>query len=95
MYFFLLAIIAYFSNAKNFLAVFKHVFILLFVVNLYDLIVLDICLFNHSKKSIIPGTEDMNLEYKKKRHNIFGVIVGLLIGFLTAPLSATIVYGFN
>ena len=39
-------------------------FTLFFAVNLYDLVVLDWGIFCHSRKLRIPGTEDMEKEYK-------------------------------
>lgn len=45
-----LAVVAYFSGAKNFTSAYFHVFILFFVVNIYDMIVLDVGIFCHSKK---------------------------------------------
>lgn len=84
----ILGIIAYYSGAKTFFEVFKHSFILFTVVNLYDLIILDILLFCHSKKSIIPGTEDMIEEYKSPKHHIKGFFKGLALGFVISFLSA-------
>ena len=46
----LLAAVAYFSGAKKFETAFSHVFILFLAVNLFDVIVLDIVVFCHSKK---------------------------------------------
>lgn len=60
----LLAAVAYFSGARNFQTAFLHVFILFFAVNLFDVLVLDIGVFCHSKKLRIAGTEDMDREYK-------------------------------
>ena len=52
----LLATVAYFSGCREFLDTFFHVFMLFFVVNLYDMLVLDFGVFCHSKKLRIPGT---------------------------------------
>lgn len=87
-----LAMVAYFSGAKDFVSAYLHVFILFFSVNIYDMVVLDIGLFCHSKRTRIPGTEDMNKEYKNPWHHIRGAIIGTLIGAVVALLSASIVY---
>lgn len=92
---FVLSIVAYLSGARTFLTAFYHVFILFFVVNIYDMLVLDIGLFCHSKKSIIPGTEDMIHEYRKPWHHIRGALIGILIGSVVASLSASIICGYN
>ena len=92
---FFLAIVAYLSGAKTFSSVFYHVFILSLAVNIYDLIVLDIIYFCHSKRSMIPGTEDMIDEYRKPWYHIYGALIGILIGAVIAVLSASIVYGYN
>ncbi|MCS4471768.1 hypothetical protein JQ036_15715 [Clostridium botulinum] len=49
MFAIILAVVAYFSGAKSFSKAYIHVFTLFFVVNIYDMIVLDIGLFCHSK----------------------------------------------
>ena len=60
----LLAIVAYLSGCRGFADTFFHVFMLFFVVNIYDMLVLDWGVFCHSKKLRIPGTEDMDAEYE-------------------------------
>lgn len=87
----ILAIVSYFSNARTFIDVFKHVAILFVALNVYDLIILDICWFCHSKRVRIPGTEDMIDEYSKPYHHIVGALKGLVIGLIIAILSALIV----
>lgn len=87
-----LAVLAYFSGAKTFTSAFIHVFILFFVVNIYDLLVLDIGLFCHSKKTRIPGTEDMDKEYRNPRHHIIGAGIGIIIGAVVALLSGGIIH---
>jgi len=87
-----LAVVAYYSGAKNFKSAYIHVFILFFVVNIYDMIVLDIGLFCHSKRTRIPGTEDMDKEYKNPWHHIKGAVIGIVIGTIVALLSGAIVH---
>jgi len=87
-----LAVVAYYSGAKNFKSAYIHVFILFFVVNIYDMIVLDIGFFCHSKRTRIPGTEDMDKEYKNPWHHIRGAVIGIVIGTIVALLSGAIVH---
>ncbi len=87
-----LAVVAYYSGAKSFKSAYIHVFILFFVVNIYDMIVLDIGLFCHSKRTRIPGTEDMDKEYKNPWHHIRGAVIGIIIGTVVALLSGAIVH---
>jgi hypothetical protein len=84
----LLGIIAYFSGAKTFVDAFVHVFILFFIVNVYDAVVLDILFFCRSKKMIIKGTEDMEHEYKNPKHHIVAGVKGVIIGAVVALAAA-------
>ena len=84
----ILCFVAYFSGATTYIEVFKHVFILFFFVNIYDLVVMDLIIFRNVKKFRIPGTEDMEKEYKNPKHHMFGAIVGTAIGIIVAGLSA-------
>ena len=88
---FFLAIVAYFSGARDFLSAFFHTFILFFVVNIYDLLVLDILLFCHSKRLRIPGTEDMDEAYGGYFFHVIGAVKGTAIGAAIALLSAGMV----
>lgn len=91
----LLSTVAYFSGAKTFETAFIHVFVLFLSVNLFDLFVLDIGVFCHSKKLRIPGTEDMDKEYKNYLFHIIGALKGIVLGTLISFLSASIVYMFS
>ncbi len=92
MFAIILAVVAYFSGAKSFSKAYIHVFTLFFVVNIYDMIVLDICIFCHSKKTRIPGTEDMDKEYRSPWHHIKGAGIGTIIGAVVALLSGGMVH---
>jgi small-conductance mechanosensitive channel len=87
-----LAVVAYFSGAKSFTSAYLHVFILIFVVNIYDMIVLDVGIFCHSKRTRIHGTEDMDKEYRDPWHHIRGAVIGTIIGAVVALLSGGIVH---
>ncbi len=86
-----LAVIAFFSGATTFKDAFLYVFFLFFVVNIYDLFIMDIGIFMHCKKFWIPGTEDMVEEYHNPRHHILGAGKGTIIGLLVAFLAAVLI----
>ncbi|WP_339789384.1 hypothetical protein [Tissierella sp.] len=88
----MLALVAYYSGARSFVKAFRHVFIIFFAVNLYDLFVLDIGLFCHSKKTRISGTEDMDEAYRNPKHHIRGAIIGTFLGVVVTLLSGGLIY---
>ena len=87
-----LAGIAYLSGCRSFGTTFVHVFTLFLVVNIYDMIVLDWGIFCHSKKLRIPGTEDMEKEYKDYMFHAKGACVGIVLGLIVALLSGGIIH---
>lgn len=91
----LLAFVAYASGAVDFRSAFWHVFILFFSVNIYDALVLDLGYFCHSKRVRIPGTEDMDQEYKSPAHHLWGAVIGTGLSVVVALLAALLVLGFN
>lgn len=86
-----LAVVAYYSGCNTFRSAFSHVFILLFTVNLYDLFVLDWGVFCHSKRLRIPGTEDMEKEYRNPWFHLKGAVIGSVLGLVVAVLSGCLV----
>lgn len=95
MYIIIFTIISYFSGMQTFLSAFTHTFILFFIVNIYDLIILDIILFCHNKKVIIKGTEDMIEEYKNPIHHIKGALLGICFGTFVAIMTAGLISLIN
>ena len=91
----LLAIIAYCSGCRDFLSAFIHVFTLFFVVNIYDLVVLDWGIVCHSQKLRIQGTEDMEKDYKDYFFHAKGAVKGIVIGSIVALLSGCLVWIVN
>ena len=87
----ILAIVAYFSGCRGFVDTFFHVFILFVAVNLYDMLVLDWGVFCHSKKLRIPGTEDMDEDYKDYLFHAKGALKGIVIGVVVAVLAGVMV----
>jgi len=88
----LFAVAARLSGAKNFVSAATHVFILFMSVNLFDLFVLDFGWFCHSLKVRIPGTEDMDAEYRSLCHHIRGAVIGTGLCAFTAALSGGMVH---
>ncbi len=68
------------AGATNFRSAFLHMVAIFTVFNLYDLIVLDWILFRNLKAVRIPGTEDMDREYKAFGFHLVGFLKGILIG---------------
>ena len=64
---------------------------LFFVVNIYDMVVLDWGIFCHSKKLRIPGTEDMDKDYTDYLFHVKGAIKGTVLGIIVAILSGVII----
>ena len=90
-----LSIISYLTGNETFLRVFANTFTVFLIINLYDLIILDIIIFCHSKKLMIKGTEDMAEEYKNPKHHIIGFIKGIGIGLIISLLSGGIIALYN
>lgn len=77
----LIGIIVYFVNgARSFGAGFLVSYGLWLVVDWYDALILDIGWFCHSKKVIIPGTEDLVDAYKDYWFHIKGSLIGMALG---------------
>lgn len=88
----ILSAVAYFSGCRSFGTTFIHVFTLFLVVNMFDLIVLDWGIFCHSKRLRIPGTEDMEKEYKDYMFHVRGACIGTGLGLVTALLSGCMIH---
>lgn len=89
---FVLSLIAYYSGCRDFKSTFIHVFTLFFTVNLFDLVILDWGIFCHSQKLRIPGTEDMEKEYKDYFFHFKGFLIGNTLGIIVALLSGGLIH---
>lgn len=87
----LLAVLDWYSGAQDFASAFTYSFGIFFVVNLYDLFVLDIGITCHDQRVRIPGTEDMDKEYRKIGHHVKGAVKGTVIGAVASLLAALVV----
>ena len=92
---FMLIIIAlvlrYVNGCTSFLAAFGTGYLLWTIVNIYDALVIDCLWFCHSKKCILPGTEDMVKEYKDYFFHIKESLIGEVLGLVVCALAALIV----
>ena len=76
---------------KKLFAILAFIVLLSAVANLFDMLVLDIGIFCHSKKLRIAGTEDMDKEYKNYLFHVKGAVKGTVLGIVISLLSAGIV----
>jgi len=84
----------YINGYTEFLEAFTNSLIIWTTINIYDVIILDICWFCRSEKFIFPGTEDLKNEYRNYwfhiKEGLFGeligaiicLIIGLIVGFV-------------
>ena len=79
-------ILKYINGYQTFLEGFGYSFLLWTIVNVYDVLILDICWFCQSKKFIFEGTEDIIAEYKNYwfhiKEGLIGEIIGLIISLI-------------
>lgn len=92
---FIMASVAWFSNARTFKDAFFNSFIIMMAINIYDLLILDIGLFCHNKRFIIPGTEDMITHYKSPVHHLKGALIGTIISFIVSFGAGSLVIFIN
>ena len=93
----LLALAAVFLNHKTtFLGGFLLSYGLWLVVDWYDALILDCCWVCHSRRVIIPGTEDLTGAYHDYKFHILQSCLGMAIGLpvaLLAGLATRIIAG--
>lgn len=84
----LLVGMVFLAGAKTFMQGALYCYCIWFVVNVFDTIVLDLGFMVHWRKCRLPGTEDMDREYKllmKKSlvDGLYGCIIGIPIALIT------------
>lgn len=84
-------ILRYINGYTTFLDSFKYGFLLWTIVNLYDVIILDIIWFCHSKRFVFKGTEDMIKEYHNYMFHIKGFFIGEILGVIIISLAGLII----
>ena len=73
-------IVRFINGCTTFLAGFATSYLLWIIVGWYDALILDCLWFCHSKRCIIPGTEDLTAAYHDYGFHIKGSCAGMLIG---------------
>lgn len=84
-------VLRYVNGCTSFLGAFGTGYLLWTIVNIYDALVIDCLWFCHSKKCILPGTEDMVKEYKDYFFHIKESLIGEVIGIVVCALAALVV----
>lgn len=82
-----------FNGANTFIEGVLYSYLLWNIVNWYDAFVIDCIWFCHSKRVIIPGTEDMK-EYKDYLFHIRGSFKGMILGLPICLLTGALVLLF-
>ena len=82
----------YLASAKTFLQGTLYCYTIWIVVNAFETLVLDLGLMVHWKKCRLPGTEDMDEEYKLlNKKSLLDGVVGCLIGIPIALLTGLVI----
>ena len=91
----LLSVMVYIAGASDFASAFGKCYIIWSVVNWFDVFVLDMGILAHWKKVRLPGTEDMDQEYRSNnRKSIIegfigagiGIVISIIVGCIIAAL---------
>lgn len=91
-----LTLVLYFVNhAADFLQGFLISYVIWLIVDWYDCFVIDWIWVCHSKKLIIPGTEDLMDSYKDYRFHFIASLKGMVIGLPVCLLAGVLVQLVN
>lgn len=87
----ILLLMVYISGARNFINGFVNCYIIWFVVNWFDVFILDMGILANWKKCRLPGTEDMDKEYRSNNRKsvidgFFGMAIGLVVALAVGGL---------
>lgn len=89
----LLVGMVYFAGAESFLRGVLYGYCIWFVVNVFDTLVLDLGFMMHWRKCRLPGTEDMDKEYKLlAKKSLVDGLVGFIIGIPIALLTGLLIF---
>ena len=92
----ILALVLFFVNgAENFIQGFFVSYIIWLVIDWYDCFVIDWGFVCHSKKVIIPGTEDLMDSYKDYKFHAIGSLKGMALGLPVCVLVGLLVQVIN
>ncbi|MCD8181521.1 MAG: hypothetical protein LUF26_08610 [Firmicutes bacterium] len=87
---FLFALMAHITGAVSYVQSLIAVCGYIAVLAVFDIVVLDWLIFPNVKRIRLPGTEDMNAEYRQMWFHVRSTLVMLPILILGAPISAGI-----
>ena len=91
-----LALVLFFVNhADNFLQGLLISYLIWMIIDWYDCFVIDWIWVCHSKKMIIPGTEDLTDSYKDYRFHFIASLKGMVIGLPVCLLVGVMVQIVN
>ena len=89
----LLVGMVYIAGARTFGQGALFCYIIWFVVNVFDTLVLDLGFMVHWKKCRLPGTEDMDEEYKQlNKKSLLDGVAGCIIGIPIALLAGACIF---
>ena len=83
------------NHAENFGQGFLISYLIWLIIDWYDCVVIDWIWVCHSKKLIIPGTEDLMDSYKDYRFHFIGSLKGMVIGLPVCLLVGVMVQIVN
>lgn len=87
-----LLFMVYLAGADGFVKGFWYCYTIWFIVNWFDVFVLDIGIWANWKKCRLPGTEDMDEEYRSNnRKSIIDGFIGMAIGLIVALIVGGLV----
>lgn len=84
-------ILKYINGYNTFIKGFGSSLLIWTIINIYDVIILDICWFCQSKKFIFKGTEDIANEYHNYWFHIKEGIVGELLGTIICIIIGLVI----
>ena len=88
----ILLLMVYIAGAKSFYDGFLYCYIIWLVVDWFDVFVLDLGILANWKKVRLPGTEDMDKEYRSNnRKSIIEGFIGMAIGIIIAVIVGGLV----
>lgn len=88
----LLAGMVHLAGAKSFMQGAWYCYCIWSVVNVFDTVVLDLGMMMHWKRCRLPGTEDMDAEYKLlTKKSLMDGVYGCIIGIPVALLAGLVI----
>ena len=84
-------ILRYINVYTTFIEGFGYSLLIWTVVNVYDVVVMDICWFCHSPRFVFKGTEDIIKEYRNYAYHIKQGLLGQVIGTVVCLLIGVVV----